>query len=216
MKSAPTSDRGQPGHGRGWLLGALALILSAPAVHGGYFDCSVVYDEFDSLMNNQFLVTPDRYVATAATRLTRTQYETLQKGRFKFHEERAGMGVFVFRTGANLHGKALFEVAPPIDSAPPDLLIEQALVLGRVADGYGPRWLNPMRIKADSYVDLDTGNSRHRDAPGNPPADLDSVDFDLYYSTDPTSGDWFIEALPSAALFFPIESLCHGPGDAKP
>ena len=196
--------------------GALVLALHAPRVLSGYFDCSVVYDEFDSLMNNQFLVAPDRYVATAAARLTRAQYERLQRNRFKLHEERAGMGVLVFRTGMNVHGKALFQFAQPVDSGTPDLLVEHAIVFGRVADGYAPRWLRPLRIKADSYVDLDSGATHHRDLRNSTDtAVVESGGFDLYYRSDPGSGDWVIEALPPATLIFPIESLCHGPRDDK-
>ena len=38
----------------------LTLTLAhLPAANAGYFNCSVVYDEFDSLMHKQFLVEPD-------------------------------------------------------------------------------------------------------------------------------------------------------------
>ncbi|MDH3637035.1 MAG: hypothetical protein OES09_01040 [Gammaproteobacteria bacterium] len=195
------------------MLSAIVVGLYAPLVQSGYFDCSVVYDEFDSLMNNQFLIEPGRYVATASQRLTHAQYEELQRDRFKLHEERSGLGVLVFRTGMNVHGKALFRFAPPIDGGTPDLLVEHTIVFARVADGYAPRWLAPLRVKAGGYVDLDSGDTDNR-APLNSTS-AEAARFDLVYHSDPGSGELIIEAVPPAALFFPIESLCHGPGDGK-
>ena len=39
---------------------AVAAGLAAAPAHAGSFDCSVVYDEFDSLMNKKFFPPADR------------------------------------------------------------------------------------------------------------------------------------------------------------
>ncbi len=80
----------------------------------GYFNCSVIYDEFESLMNKQFLMEPDRFVSTVNQRLSKTEFETLQKGQFLLYEERADMGIAVFRTDENLSGKLLFRWSDPL------------------------------------------------------------------------------------------------------
>ncbi len=206
------SDSAGSGRRRGRWLAALVCGICCAPTYAGYFDCSVVYDEFDSLMNNQFLLTPDRYVATASPTLTRSQYENLQKNQFKLHEERRGMGVMVFRTDRNVHGKALYRFATPESGASPDLLLEHVIVYGRAADGYAPRWLPPARVKPGGFVDLDTGDTV------NPAlgADLETQSvphYDFYYRAQ--GDESVIESVAPALLYFPIESLCHEPGDAQ-
>ena len=53
------------------LLAAAALGLTSTPAVAGPFDCSVVYDEFDSLMNKNFLVKPGSYVRVVEGKLSR-------------------------------------------------------------------------------------------------------------------------------------------------
>ncbi len=56
----------------------LASQISAGAF-AGTFDCSVIYDEFISLMNKNFIINPAAYTKVQAGRLSRNDYNNLQK-----------------------------------------------------------------------------------------------------------------------------------------
>ncbi len=175
------------------------IALGGGITEAGYFDCNVVYDEFDQLMSKQFLVEPDRYVATIENRLTRKEFLELQQGRFTLHPEREGFGVAVVRTNRNIHGKFVFswEQSPREDWLP--LIVQEAILYGRVDDGYAPRRLEPLFVKPASAVDLDEARVIEV---GEPAADL------LY---DVEDGVFYIEAINGASLSFPVESMCHAP-----
>ena len=192
---------------------AATCALPAQRVAAGYFNCSVVYDEFDSLMNNRFLVEPDRFVGTLDGSITRTQFETLQRGQFLVYPERAASGIAIFRTNQNLHGKFLYRFSDPLPDGKVQLIIEEAVLFARVSDGYGPVRLGPLRLKPGVGLDLDSGRYLEpnylgaRGAPGGP--DMSSADIQFGITED--SAEPFIAAVNEATIRFPVESLCLRP-----
>lgn len=180
------------------------LPLSAVA---GYFNCSVIYDEFDHLMNKQFLVEPDRFVSTVNQRLSKSEFETLQKGQFLLYEESSSMGIAIFRTDENLSGKLLFSWSDPLTDGESHLVIEQAVLLSRVQDGLDPKLIGPFRIKPGYGLDLDTG--RYDSRIGQTQEDeTDRISVDIRHGVNPETGEGIFEAANDAVLYFPVESMC--------
>ncbi len=188
------------------LIAFIFCCLPLPAL-SGYFNCSVIYDEFESLMNKQFLTDPDTFVSTVNQRLSKTEYETLQKGQFLLYEERADMGIAVFRTDENLSGKLLFRWSDPLVDGQSHLVIEHVVILSRVEDGYGPRRMGPFRIKPGFGLDLDTGLYDTRIGQ-TPETAAGKVTVDVRHGIDPESGEGIIEGANDAQLHFPLESMC--------
>ena len=177
----------------GWIF--LMLNVWINVSFAGSFDCSVIYDEFENLMNKQYLVETNRYVATITDRLTREEFSALQKGKLYLREDRQDKGVAVIQTNKGTRGKLIFSWdGVPVDGYPP-LVLEETIIYGRVADGYAPRRLRPITVKPGFPVDLDSVNV-------NDPEE----DADLIYSVD--DNQLSIEAINGATLQFPIESLC--------
>ncbi|HMU65635.1 MAG TPA: hypothetical protein PKE57_00740, partial [Cellvibrionaceae bacterium] len=83
----------------------IALASLGLAAHTYAADCNLVYDEFDSLMNKQFLITPGIYTSVKENRISRSEYNTLQKGKLLLKAENAGYGVAVVHTNNNTWGK---------------------------------------------------------------------------------------------------------------
>ena len=188
------------------------LITVITPVRAALFDCSVVYDEFDSLMNKQFLIEPDRYVTTVTNRLTVDEYQRLQRDQFTLFEDRSESGIIVFRTNEHLHGKLLYHFT---EAANQDihLILDEVVVFTRVEDGYGPIYLGPIRVKPDFGVDLDSGDSYLLlEEPGATQEEkVKRLRADLAFRTDSEAGTRVIEAINEATLNFPVETLCHRP-----
>ena len=70
--------------------------------------CDWVYDEFDSLMNKQFLMSPDKYVPVVKNRLSRRDYHRQKRADFLFRGNRKSSGVAIVRTSSNRWGVVLF------------------------------------------------------------------------------------------------------------
>jgi len=188
------------------LLTFIIFCIPLPAL-AGYFNCSVVYDEFESLMNKQFLTEPDRFVSTVNQRLTKKEFESLQKGQFLLYEERADMGIAIFRTNENLSGKLLYRWSDSLADGQSNLVIEHAVIFSRVKDGYGPRRVGPFRIKPGYGLDLDTGQYDTRIGQV-PESEAQRITVDVRHGIDPESGEGVIEAANDALLYFPLESMC--------
>jgi hypothetical protein len=187
------------------------LGLASGITWAGYFDCSVIYDEYENLMANQFLVEPDRYIATLSQRISRSEHEKLQQGIFHLHADRADRGIAVFRTNGNLHGKFLFKWADPLPDQPPHLLIDYGVVYGRVADGDAPVFFVPLRLKPNAGVDLDSGRAMALDDGGPGVDDRLRQQLDIVYRIEEQSNEPILEAANNASVHFAIESLCHRP-----
>jgi hypothetical protein len=137
-----------------------ALIFSAlvvPAVSSSAdFDCSLIYDEYDSLMGGGYLAAPENYVSGYDSWFSQTAFDTLQRGVFKLHPERAEAGVLVFRTNQNRHGKLLYYWTDPLVDGRRYLVISEVAWYARVADGAGLELFGRLRASSGLGVDLDT------------------------------------------------------------
>lgn len=161
------------------------------------FDSSVIYDEFDSLMNKEFLIHPDRYVRTVKERLSRADYNAKQKGRFLLRPHRQGWGIAVVHTNKNTWGKLLFTWGAPVQNGEPSLVVKEVTLFGRVMDGASPRKYENLVIKSSYQADLDTGNTSN---PGTAA--------DIWFH-NVGGGEMYIEAVNGATLEFPLESMCR-------
>lgn len=179
------------------IVAGLAPLLAAAPAAAGPFDCSVVYDEFDSFMNKNYLLQPDAYGQVLTGVITRDQYNSGQKGKLLLSPERQGWGVAIIHTNKNARGKFLFSWGSRGGArGTPLLLLKDITVFGRVEDGYRPRLTRELRLSASQGADLDTG----RAAAG---ANADIV----YRNTD--ANTFQIEAVNGARITFPMETLCR-------
>lgn len=174
-----------------------SVILIYPFVSmAGYFDCSVIYDEFDSLMNKQYLIEPDRYVQVQKGRMNRMEFLSLQQGRLHLNTDRKNYGVVIFRTNQNVRGKLLFNWNVEKINGQPPILFQESILYGRVYDGYAPQQLRPTMIKPTYFIDIDTGAVTE-----------ETKEADIAYRD--SEGEFFLEAVNGAEINFPVESLCH-------
>ena len=177
----------------------LLPVFSAAPAHAGSFDCNVVYDEFDSLMNKNFLQNPEAYVQVKQGRLSRGEYNGEQKGKLLLRPDRKGLGVAIVKTNRNTWGKFLYTWGGPGDSRGTPLMILRDLTLfGRVVDGNAPKTVREIRVSSSQTVDLDRGMTTE-----GPEADI------WFRNVDGKT--MFIEAVNGATLTFPMETLCAAP-----
>ena len=175
---------------------ALGVALSPPAL-AGPFDCAVVYDEFDSLMNKGFLMQPEAYGQVVKGRLSRADFNARQKGRLLLRPGREEYGVAIVRTNANRWGKLLFTWGGRGDALGTPLLILRDITLfANVEDGSGRRLIREVRVSAGLGADLDRGRVDEGEA-----ADIKFHTVDRQTVT--------IEAANGAAIAFPMETLCR-------
>lgn len=188
------------------VMAAVAAGLTVDA-RAGYFDCTVVYDEFHSLMNKRFLREPDLYVPVAEERFTRNEFLAAQKGIFSFGPGRPPLGIAVVATNRNTRGKLLLDWEQPEADGVRPLVIAGAVLYGRVDDGYAPRRLAPVRIKPGFALDLDSG--RQVEAVRDAADGLSAPDpaADVIVGMD--GANLFLRAVNGARLWFPLESMCH-------
>ena len=175
------------------LIALVALLLVSIPCYA--VDCSLVYDEFDSLMNKDFLVSPSRYVKTVSNRLSRNEYNSEQKGKFLLSSDHKGLGVAIVHTNNDSWGKLLFTWGRPIQNGHPSLVIKEAVIYGRVNDGFRPRTLRDLNLKSSFKLDIDTGRSGGNDA-------------DIWFHNI-DGNTMYIEAVNGATLEFPVQSLCR-------
>lgn len=175
---------------------ATLLAIASPA-WATYFDCSVVYDEFDQLMMGQFLVDPERYVSTLSSLISRSEHLEYQTKEFKLRSERENAGIAVFRTNRNASGKMIFYWQERVWDERIPLVLDEIITFGRVADGFAPVLSGPTYVTAGFAVDLDSAEV----------VELDNPDADITYVHE--DGSYVIEAISPAQVHFPIQSLCH-------
>jgi hypothetical protein len=186
-----------------WALAGTVWFLAPLSGIAGSFDCSVVYDEFEQLMNKAYLVKPDNYVPTLSQKLSREQFLALQQGKLLLYPNRQSFGVAIIRTTSQTRGKILFDWdQPPIRGKVP-LKIVDGVTFGRVLDGYAPQRLGPILIKSGTGVDLDSGTAKTLDE--------EDTAIDIVYRVK--SGIALLEGVNGATLEFPIESLCRPPSE---
>jgi len=178
------------------MITTFALLLATHAVAGNY-DCSLVYDEYDSLMHKQFLLNPSNYVKTTEGRMSRNSYNSDQKGIFLQSEDHKNYGIAIVHTNNNTWGKLLYTWGAPFNNGHPSLLIKEAVLYGRVLDGYKPRVMRDIVISSSWTFDLDNNNGRN----AGQSADI------WFHNVD--GNEMYIEAVNGAELSFPMESLCR-------
>lgn len=173
---------------------AMAAGFGATA-QAGLFNCNVVYDEFDSFMNKDFLVQPQAYGKTLQGKISQAE-AAKQSGALLLRLSRKGMGVAIVRTNKNAFGKFLFSWSGRGDlRGMPLLILRDVILFGRVQDGAGVKKRREIRVSASQMVDLDTGRATQ----GNG-ADI------RYQAIDAKTIQ--LEAVNGAKLFFPMETLC--------
>ena len=132
------------------------MILSAAEAQYRAVDCSIIYDEYDSLMAAGFLQSPADYVEGYEGWLSQPAFDTLQRGGFLLHPERGESGVIVFRTNHNRHGKLLYHWTDPMVNGRRYLMISETAWYTRVADGAGLELFGRLRANSGRGIDLDT------------------------------------------------------------
>ena len=174
----------------------LASIAVSP-LQSNYFDCSVVYDEFDQLMMSNFLIEPDRYVSTLNNTITRDGHLQHQLGLFKLRDGRQNAGIGIFRTNQNLSGKMLFIWQDNAWEERTPLVIDELISFGRVIDGYAPVRHKSIYLTPGFGVDLDNAEV----------VETEDESADLLYEFE--GGKYSIRAIEPAEIFFPTESMCQ-------
>ncbi|MHA1164127.1 MAG: hypothetical protein ACTSP0_00885 [Alphaproteobacteria bacterium] len=182
-----------------YLTAALAALtfsagLGAP-VHARLFNCNVVYDEFDSFMNKDFLLQPQAYGKGLQDKISQAD-AARQSGALLLHPSRKGLGVAIVKTNKNVQGKFLFSWSGRGDlRGTPLLILRDVMLFGRVQDGGGLKKRREIRLSASQMVDLDTGRVTQGSG-----GDI------RYQATDAKTIQ--LEAVNGAKLFFPMETLC--------
>lgn len=205
----------RPFRSPGPLLCALALLLVSARVYAGTFDCSVVYDEFESLMNKQFLINPDKYVQTLPGQISKQQFEGVSNAHFHLYPTRKGLGIGVLTTNLNTHAKFLFHFGQPMADGTVQVIIDQVVKYGRVEDGYAPQRIGPFRLNPGMSIDIDSG--KYVPLPGeltNPEDQKNQKkNGDLLYDVGPDGS--ILKAVNGAAVEFPLDTLCRQDSSGK-
>ena len=163
------------------------------------FDCSVIYDEFDSLMHKDFLVSPDNYVATISGEISFEDFNAVQRGKLYLRKDRPEKGVGVIFTNNKLYGKFLFDW-----SESQRVIIEDIIIYNRVEDGYAPYHFGFVTLNLGESVDLDAGKIINPDL--EPEDQAIRADLSLSISD---AGNPLLESINEARVFFPTASLCR-------
>ena len=161
------------------------------------FDCSVIYDEFDSLMHKEFLRSPENYVSAVSGELSFEEFHASQKGEFYLRKDRPERGIGIIFSNDKLYGKFVFDWQKT-----DQLMIEDIIIYNRVEDGYAPTHRGPLPLTPGQEIDLDTGTIFTD-------ADNDSgekIRADLAISNN--SSNPVISSINEAQVYFPTSSLC--------
>ena len=184
----------------------LTCLACAGGARAGFFDCNVIYDEFESLMNRQFLSEPGVYVAVTMDAFSGGEFRSSQRGVFHLYPNRANLGVAVVATNRNTRGKLLLDWEQPPVRGVAVLDIVDGVLYGRIEDGYAPHRLARTRVRSGFTLDLDSGRQTEvlRDRDGNP--QITDEDADVLVSGNGQTLS--IQAVNEARLWFPLESMC--------
>lgn len=178
------------------LLIVLCTAVTMPA-RANYFDCTVVYDEFDQLMMANFLVDPERYVSSIPNVISRQEHLQYQQNQFHLRKGRENAGIAIFLTNQNIRGKMLFFWKPYVRERLIPLEIDESISFGRVKDGYAPVRATAIYLTPGQAVDLDAAQL----------VSPEDETADFVYESD--NEEFRIRAIPPAQLIFPVESMCH-------
>ena len=185
------------------MLKYLTAALAALALSAGYtapadarlFNCNVVYDEFDSFMNKDYLVQPQAYGKGLQNKISQAD-TARQSSALLQRPSRNGMGVAIVQTNKNVRGKFLFSWSGRGDlRGTPLLILREVMLFGQVENGSGLKKRREIRMSASQMVDLDTGKVTQGQG-----GDI------RYQAIDAKTIQ--LEAINGAKLFFPMETLC--------
>jgi len=188
----------------------VALLASLPgAAHGGSFNCAVVYDEFESLMNKRFLVEPGEFVRTLPGRISKQQFEGVSNADFHLYPGRENLGIGILRTNLNVHAKFLFHWSQPMADGTVHVILDVVVKYGRVSDGYAPQRIGPFRLRPGMAIDIDSGDYVPMEA-GIIKEDPDGKRHesgDLNYEVGPQGT--VLKSVNGAEVEFPLETMCQ-------
>ena len=179
------------------LIAAIVTLSGNSPAQANYFDCSVVYDEFDQLMLANFLVEPGRYVDTLEDSISRQEHVRYQLNEFKLRKGRGKSGIGVFVTNQRLHGKMLYVWQDNAWEERTPLVIEEIITFGRVRDGYAPVRQRSVYLTPGSAVDLDSATA----------VEPEDETADLVYVFE--RGVYSLRRIEPSQVYFPVESMCH-------
>ena len=160
------------------------------------FDCSIIYDEFDSLMHKNFLTSPENYVPAVAGEFSFEDFNASQKGKFYLRKDRPERGLGVVFTNDKLYGKFVFHWPQA-----QQLIFEDIIIYNRVEDGYAPFNLGPIELKPGQLIDLDIGNIYTTQDEND---DMIRADFSL----SENEVNPILSSINEAQVYFPTASLC--------
>lgn len=173
----------------------LSIIMAASVES---FDCSVIYDEFDSLMHKEFLISPDNYVASVSGEISFNDFNAAQRGKLYLRKDRPERGVGIIFTNNKLYGKFVFDWRDQ-----QTIIIEDIIIYNRVEDGYAPIHHWQLTMKQGDKIDLDNGKIITGDE--YPQEELLRADLQL---SSRTPGDSVLESINEARVYFPTASMC--------
>ena len=172
---------------------ALMTMMSAKS-----FDCSVIYDEFDSLMHKEFLISPDNYVASVSGEISFEDFNAAQRGRLYLRKDRPERGVGIIFTNNKLYGKFIFDWRDQ-----QSIMIEDIIIYSRVEDGYAPIHHWKLKMNQGDKIDLDNGKV----IIGDNYTEEELLRTDLQLSSKSPDNP-LLESINEARVFFPTASLC--------
>jgi len=193
----------------GLVTGALLLQTALAPARAGSFDCAVVYDEFESLMNKRFLQSPGDFVRTLPGRISKQQFDGVANANFNLYPGREGMGIGVLTTNQNIHAKFLFHWSRPMADGTTHVIIDEIVKYGRVADGYAPSRIGPFRLKPGMTVDVDSGQYIPMEGDLIPDEERERKrrSGDLQYEVGEQGS--VLKSVNEAGVEFPLETMCR-------
>ena len=174
----------------------LALVASGWMSSATAADCGLVYDEFDSLMNRDFLVSPEKFVKGFRQKISRRDYNSRQKGKLRLWSHRKGLGVGIVKTNKGRYGKFLYTWGKPSNgSTGLHLLVKELTLFTDVNQGKRPRRFKDINLPSSYTLDVDTGRISKGKAS------------DIWFN-NVDGKNMSVQARNGARLFFPETSLC--------
>lgn len=186
------------------------MLAAGPgAALAGTFNCALVYDEFESLMNKRFLVQPDEFVRTQPGSISMEQFQDVSAADFLLYPGRQGMGIGILTTNQNVRAKFLFHWSQPMVDDTRHLIIDEVVKYGRVGDGHAPSRMGPFRLKPGMSVDIDNGVyvPAHEGLIRGEELARKQKNGDLLYEMNP--GGAVLRSVNGAEVQFPLETLCQ-------
>lgn len=192
-----------------WALWASMLAAASSTALAGSFNCAVVYDEFESLMNKRFLMQPDQFVRTLPGRISEQQFESVANAGFELYPGRRGMGIGILTTNQNIYAKFLFHWSQEMVDGTKHVIIDELVKYGRVADGHAPDRVGPFRLKPGMSIDIDNGVYVPVGGMASREMERNSVNEtgDLLYEVGAEGA--VLKAVNGAEVQFPLETLCQ-------